>query len=269
MYNEIEILSLLDHPNIIKFFEFFEDERKYYIVTEVCNGGELFEQMVNKGKITEGDAAMVIKGILSSVNYLHKNDIMHRDLKPENILLENNMEFDQIKIIDFGSAAKFEDYEYSRFDEDIGQAYYKAPEVVAGKYGPKCDLWSIGVIAYILLSGIPPFNGANDSEIQKRAKSGKVTFTNTVWKSISDEAKDFITTILNKDQNRRPNAQKALSHPWIKKAEMIQRNNLDDNCAQDTLLNLEKFGASSKLKQATYAFIASQLLSKNEREHID
>ena len=168
LFNEINNLKDLDHPNILKMYEFFEDEKRYYIVTDICKGGELFDEIVARGKFSEQDASMLIKQVLSCVNYCHTNHIVHRDLKPENILLEQNKEFDQIKIIDFGTSLVFD--ENKKLDEKLGTPYYIAPEVLAKNYGPKCDIWSCGVIAYITLSGIPPFNGASDQEIMKKVK---------------------------------------------------------------------------------------------------
>ena len=210
---------------------------------------------------------MLLKQVLSCINYWHNNHIVHRDLKPENILLEQNKEFDQIKIIDFGTSLVFDDTK--KLDEKLGTPYYIAPEVLAKNYGSKCDIWSCGVIAYIVLSGIPPFNGASDQEIMKKVKLGKFSFQDAVWGNVSDDAKDFITQLLTKDQDKRPNAEQALQHPWILKVNELQRESLNTDMAMGALKNLQNFNAQSKLKQATYAFIASQLLSKQEKEDID
>lgn len=160
LFNEINNLKGLDHPNIVKMYQYFEDEKRYYIITDICKGGELFDEIIARGKFSENDAAKLIKQVLLCINYCHEKKIVHRDLKPENILLESNKDFDQIQIIDFGTSVFCDDKEY--LDEKLGTPYYIAPEVLAKKYGSKCDLWSIGVITYIILSGIPPFNGATD-----------------------------------------------------------------------------------------------------------
>lgn len=191
LFNEINNLKDLDHPNILKMFEFFEDEKRYYIVTDICKGGELFDEIVARGKFTENDAAVLMKQVLSCINYCHSNKIVHRDLKPENILLEQNKEFDQIKIIDFGTSLVFD--ENKKLDEKLGTPYYIAPEVLAKSYGPKCDIWSCGVITYIILSGNPPFNGASDQEIMKKVKKGDFSFQDPVWQNVTAEGKDFIT----------------------------------------------------------------------------
>jgi len=266
-FNEINILKDLDHPNILKMYEFFEDEKRYYIVTDICKGGELFDEIVARGKFSERDASLLMKQVLGCINYCHINHIVHRDLKPENILLEQNKEFDQIKIIDFGTSLVVD--EGKKLDEKLGTPYYIAPEVLAKNYGQKCDIWSCGVITYIVLSGIPPFNGASDQEIMKKVKIGKFGFTDPIWNNISDQAKDFITQLLTKDQNKRPTAEQALKHPWIEQANALTKENVSNDVAMSALTNLQNFNAQSKLKQATYAFIASQLLSKQEKEQID
>ena len=132
-----------------------------------------------------------MKQVLSCINYCHSNKIVHRDLKPENILLEQNKAFDQIKIIDFGTSLVFD--ENKKLDEKLGTPYYIAPEVLAKSYGPKCDIWSCGVITYIILSGNPPFNGASDQEIMKKVKKGDFSFQDPVWQNVTAEGKDFIT----------------------------------------------------------------------------
>ena len=267
LFNEINNLKDLDHPNILKMYEFFEDEKRYYIVTDICKGGELFDEIVARGKFSERDAAMLLKQILGCINYCHQNNIVHRDLKPENVLLEQNREFDQIKIIDFGTSLVFD--ESKKLDEKLGTPYYIAPEVLAKNYGSKCDIWSCGVITYIVLSGIPPFNGASDQEIMKKVKVGKFSFADQIWGSISETGKDFITQLLTKDQDKRPSAEQALQHPWIVQANEQSKESVTSDMAMGALTNLQNFNAQSKLKQATFAFIASQLLSKNEKEQID
>ena len=154
-----------------------------------------------------------MKQILSCINYCHKNKIVHRDLKPENILLEQNKEFDQIKIIDFGTSLVYDPNK--QLDEKLGTPYYIAPEVLNKNYGEKCDIWSCGVICYILLSGQPPFNGQSDQEIMKKVRAGAFTFDDKAWNNISDRCKDFITQLLTYKQEERPSAEFALQHPWI------------------------------------------------------
>ena len=197
MQSEINILRSLDHPNIVKIFEYFEDEKRYYIVQEHIQGGELFDEIIAKGKFNEKDAAVLMKQLLSCISYCHSHNIVHRDLKPENVLLEASKEFDQIKVIDFGTAQVFRKGEHLK--ETIGTPYYIAPEVLNHNYGKECDIWSLGVMAYIILSGLPPFNGGTDAEIMSSIKTGKFSFAPKVWTGISQQAKDFIKSMLTFD----------------------------------------------------------------------
>lgn len=242
-------------------YEFFEDEKRYYLVTEICKGGELFDEILQRGKFSERDGAVLMKQVLSCINYCHQNNIVHRDLKPENILLEQNKEFDAIKIIDFGTSLVYDPNK--NLDEKLGTPYYIAPEVLNKNYNSKCDIWSCGVISYILLSGMPPFNGQSDQEIMKKVRAGSFSFDDKVWNNISDNCKDFITKLLTYKQEERPTAAEALQHPWIVE---LSTTVVDEKSAQDALSNLKSFKVDSSMKQATFAFIASQLLSKQERD---
>ncbi len=167
------------------------------------------------------------------------NHIVHRDLKPENILLETNKEFDQIKIIDFGTSLVVKEGE--KLDEKLGTPYYIAPEVLNKNYGAKCDIWSIGVITYIILSGIPPFNGASDQEIMKKVKLGKFNFNDPSWKQISDQCKDFISALLTLDQNTRPSAEAALKHPFLASAVTAGKAAVNTEIAISSMKNLTSF----------------------------
>ncbi|KFH09363.1 calcium-dependent protein kinase CDPK3 [Toxoplasma gondii MAS] len=172
LLDEVAVLKQLDHPNIMKLYEFFEDKRNYYLVMEVYRGGELFDEIILRQKFSEVDAAVIMKQVLSGTTYLHKHNIVHRDLKPENLLLESKSRDALIKIVDFGLSAHFE--VGGKMKERLGTAYYIAPEVLRKKYDEKCDVWSCGVILYILLCGYPPFGGQTDQEILKRVEKGKV-----------------------------------------------------------------------------------------------
>ena len=138
---------------------------------------------------------------------------MHRDLKPENIMLEENKHFDSIKIIDFGTSVQFKPNEH--IHERLGTPYYIAPEVLNGDYGPKADIWSTGVIVYIMMTGCPPFNGEDDDAIMERIKTGKFKFHASQWKGMTKESQEFISHLLVKDPAKRPTAEEALQHPWL------------------------------------------------------
>lgn len=142
-------------------FEFFEDKKRYYVVSELCKGGELFEEIQRRKKFTEKDSAIILKQILTAVNHCHLQGICHRDIKPENIFLEDRQRLDHLKLIDFATATRFSEKNPFMHDS-IGTPYYIAPEVLDGKYTHKCDIWSVGVIAFLMLSGNPPFFGKNE-----------------------------------------------------------------------------------------------------------
>lgn len=262
MYLEVEILKKLIHPNIMQIFEFYEDKKNFYIITELCEGGELFDMIVNKGSFSEDEAAYVMKQLLSSINYIHTSNICHRDLKPENILLDtkkNNI----IKIIDWGTARFFE--KNKKMNKISGTPYYIAPEVLFEKYDEKCDIWSCGIIMYIMLCGYPPFNGENDDEILGKIKIGKFTFPEEEWDNVTDEARDLIKKMLTFNPNERYSASDCLNHSWFK-----QNNNkkLDKNFSIKCLNNMKKFHAERKLQQAALTYIVNHLLTKDEKNEL-
>ena len=254
--NEINNLKDLDHPNVLQMYEFFADDNHYYIVTELCSGGELFDEIINRGTFSERDAALLMSKLLACVNYCHQNNIVHRDLKPENILLEQDQGYDEFKLIDFGTSTRIDGYD-TKMSEIFGSPYYIAPEVLGKNYGPKCDVWSCGVIAYIMIGGKPPFNGNNDKEIMKAVKKGNYDFSAPEWESISEICQEFISMLLTLNPENRPTAGQAMEHAWIKEALNESKTKVDGVLATNALNNLRGFQAENKLKQATFAFIAS------------
>ncbi|CAG9313942.1 unnamed protein product [Blepharisma stoltei] len=256
---EIDILKSLDHPNIIRIYEFFEDPKRFYIVMEHCNGGELFEEILKRQSFGEVHAAQIVQQILSAVAYLHDRGIVHRDLKPENILLEERGDILNIKLIDFGTAVFLEKNKTIR--GALGTAYYIAPEVLTGYYNEKCDMWSIGVIIYILLSGVPPFDGKTDDDIIEKVKKGNYSFAGAAWRNISREAKDLISSLLCPPANRLT-APAALLHPWI--AANASRSLPSVQVMQSALSNLKGFHNNNKLRDAVQTFIATQCISQQD-----
>lgn len=210
MVNEIKILKLVDHPNIIKLYEVYEDERYIYLVMEYCRGGELIERIVEKSTFSEQEAANLMKKIFQAINHLHNQGISHRDLKPENILYTSKEPNAEIKLADFGLSSKFGE---DKMHSIVGTCYYIAPEVLRREYGPKCDIWSLGVIMYQLLCGKTPFVGKNIFEIFDNIKRSKFSFQGNLWDSVSGEAKDLIRKLLNKNHKKRLSAVRALNHP--------------------------------------------------------
>lgn len=261
---EIENLMLLDHPNILKLYEYYYDKKNLYIITDFCEGGELFDKIKDRnGYFSERDAATIIKAVLQAIAYCHSIGLVHRDLKPENILLEGN-DLDHIKIIDFGTSNLIN--QNQKLKERLGTAYYIAPEVLKKNYDEKCDLWSIGVIMFILLTGEPPFNGSNDEEILQNVKNGYVDFSTSIFQEISNEAKDLLSKLLEKVPSKRISAIEALEHPWIKN--LAPNSKMNKEVGKRVFENLRNFQADQKLQEAAVAFITNQLVTREETEEL-
>jgi len=219
----------------LKLFEYFEDEKNVYLVTEACRGGELFDRIIENEFFSEQTAAKIFKQIMQSINYCHNMGIAHRDLKPENFLFETKEADSDLKIIDFGLSkiispgttfhdtgltggkGKKQTRELDRMNTRAGTQNYISPEVLAGNYSIECDCWSAGCILYILLCGYPPFYGDDDQEILQMVAKGKFDFDGEEWDDISKEAKDLIKKLICKPE-KRLTAQEALEHKWFKKA---------------------------------------------------
>ncbi|KAJ6930084.1 CDPK-related kinase 5-like [Populus alba x Populus x berolinensis] len=213
---EVKILrALTGHDNLVHFYDAYEDHDNVYIVMELCEGGELLDKILARGgKYAEDDAKAVMIQILNVVAFFHLQGVVHRDLKPENFLFTSKDENSQLKAIDFGLSDFVKPDE--RLNDIVGSAYYVAPEVLHRCYGTEADVWSIGVIAYILLCGSRPFWARTESGIFRTVLKADPSFDETPWPSLSPEAKDFVKQLLNKDPRKRLTAAQALSHPWIK-----------------------------------------------------
>ena len=214
LFLEVNILSKLAHPNIMEIYEFYEDKANFYIVSELCKGGELFDKITEKGYFKEAEACPIMLQLVSAICYSHSNNIVHRDLKPENIMLDIVKESSPIiKLIDWGGARYFS--KNKKMSTIKGTPYYIAPEVIKEVYAEKCDIWSLGVIFYVLLCGYPPFNGDTDIEIMQNVQKGKFQFPVEEWGVISKEAKDLITKMLTYEPSKRISAKEVLLHPWF------------------------------------------------------
>ncbi|GMH29412.1 hypothetical protein Nepgr_031255 [Nepenthes gracilis] len=212
---EVQILrALTGHKNLVQFYDAYEDDDNVYIVMELCNGGELLDRILSRGgKYSEEDAKVVMVQILSAVAYCHIQGVVHRDLKPENFLFTSKVENAPLKAIDFGLSDYVKPDE--RLNDIVGSAYYVAPEVLHRSYGTEADMWSIGVIAYILLCGSRPFWARTESGIFRAVLKADPSFDELPWPSLSLDAVDFVKRLLNKDYRKRLTAAQALSHPWL------------------------------------------------------
>jgi calcium-dependent protein kinase len=255
MRREISILRTLDHPNIIKLYDVFEGNRHLHLVTELCTGGELFDRIIARGHYSEADAAVLVRKICDAVKHCHDRDICHRDLKPENFLFETPAEDAELKVIDFGLSRMDDGLSAGVMTTRVGTPYYIAPEVLGRHYDKSCDLWSIGVITYILLCGYPPFYGDTDPEIFASVRAGRYDFDSPEWTNVSAEAKDLISRLLLLDPSKRLTADEALRHPWLSGFAPSTEINLNSNIFS----SLKRFTGHNKLKKAALAVIADQM----------
>ena len=255
--NEINILRSMDHPGVLKIFEFYSNKDSYSIVTELCPGGELFQQIIKKGPFNEKYSAYIMYQLFSAINYCHNLNIAHRDLKPENILIvdKDQKNYPIVKICDFGTSTIFEKGAVQK--KLVGSSYYIAPEVLKKNYNEKCDIWSLGVIMYILLSARPPFGGRDDEAIMQRVAIGKYDLESPPFDELSNSALDLIRKLLNIDPNERITAEQALNHPWFKenKSQELYNQIKDKKTIKKLLENLKKYKKTSTIQETALAYL--------------
>ncbi|KAA8896120.1 ca/CaM-dependent kinase-1 [Sphaerosporella brunnea] len=216
VHDELKLLEQLHHPHIVAFHDWFESRDKYYIVTQLATGGELFDRICEYGKFTEKDASKIIRQVLDAVCYLHDNNIVHRDLKPENLLYLTSDADSSLVLADFG-IAKHLDSSDSMLNTMAGSFGYAAPEVMLKKgHGKAVDMWSLGVITYTLLCGYSPFRSESLPDLIEECSNGRVIFHERYWKEVSKDAKRFIGDLLQPNPEDRPTSKEALNHRWLK-----------------------------------------------------
>ena len=266
--NEIDILKTLSHPNIVKIYEFFDTALYYYLVTEYCKKGELFAYITNV--YNERQLSILFYQVFSGLCYLHEKKILHRDLKLENLMISEiekdivtGEEYFWIKIIDFGTAKIFHKNKTEK--AIIGSSYYIAPEVLKQKYNEKCDTWSVGVILYMTLVGVAPFDGKTDDEILRRIKIGKYNKHDERYVKHSEEVKDLVSRLLEKNIEKRLSAKEALNHPWFEK---FGGRHLFCNFKPEEIKpyieNLFHYKYNSKLQELVIAFLVHNLSNNDE-----
>ncbi|CAI9760900.1 unnamed protein product [Fraxinus pennsylvanica] len=254
---EIEIMHhLAGHPNVISIKAAYEDAVAVHVVMELCAGGELFDRIVKRGHYSEKQAAELTRTIVGVIEACHSLGVMHRDLKPENFLFVNEEEDSPIKTIDFGLSIFFKPGDI--FTDVVGSPYYVAPEVLCKCYGPEADVWSAGVMIYILLCGVPPFWGESEQEIFEEVLHGDIDFSSDPWPNISESAKDLVKKMLVRDPKRRLTAHEVLCHPWVQVDGVAPDKPLDSA----VLTRLTQFSAMDKLKKMALRVIAESLLEE-------
>lgn len=210
---EVEFLKECEHNNIIKLLDVYESNTSVYLVTELCSGGEVYERIAKRGRLSETEANSLAAQMVRAVRHMHSRGVVHRDLKPENFLYSSKASV-QIKLADFGFAKRFDG---RLLTEKVGTSYYVAPEVLRGSYTSSCDLWSLGAIAYAMLVGYPPYEGENDSEIMAKIQAEEVSFEGKEWNIISASAIDYVSRLLDRNPLTRMTAAEAEAHPWLKR----------------------------------------------------
>jgi len=253
---EVEIMRRIDHPTIVKLYDVFETEDKVYLVMELLTGGELFDRIVDVGHFSEKDAVEMTHKLVSAVMYMHEQGVVHRDLKPENMLMTDESKEAAVKITDFG-LSKITDGHSALMKTPCGTPGYIAPEVLHMKgYGREVDMWSIGVIVYILLCGFPPFYEEELPRLFATIMAGRYDFPSPWWDTVSADAKDLVNKLLVVDPKKRLTAEQVLKHPWIVSSAPAEAQ------LTEAVKSLKKYNAHRKLKKVTLGVIFNNKLGR-------
>ncbi|KAG6488874.1 calcium-dependent protein kinase 16-like [Zingiber officinale] len=259
---EVTIMRHLPRsPSIVSLREALEDDGAVHLVMELCEGGELFDRIVARGHYSERAAAVVMRTIVEVVQLCHKHGVIHRDLKPENFLFANKKENSPLKAIDFGLSIFFKTGEI--FSEIVGSPYYMAPEVLKRNYGPEIDIWSAGVILYILLCGVPPFWAETEQGVAQAILKGAIDFTRDPWPNVSESAKNLVQQMLEPEPKLRLTAKQVLEHSWLQNAKKAPNVPLGDVVKS----RLKQFSRMNRFKRRALRVIADHL-STEEVEDI-
>ena len=279
---EIEIMMRLDHPSILRLYDYFEDKKYVYLVLELCTGGELFDRIIASKYYNEDDARVIFKQMMKAIYYCHLNGVCHRDLKPENFIMVSKNDPFTLKVIDFGLSRTFNHNDISPQSPGIltqktldpnqstpnrgrrqtravlktkaGTPFYIAPEVLTGNYNEKCDVWSAGVILYILFCGYPPFYGENNKEILEAVKKGKLEFSSAEWKDKSKMATDLIKRMVI-NHEARLFADEVLKHPWMSS----KQAKIESSKVKEIFVNMREYSKLSLLRKTVIYFLARNM----------
>merc|ERR1719353_927148 len=263
MIDEIQLLAQMDHPNIVKLVEVFEDDLSVTMIMEVCSGGELFDSLAERGDYSQRDAAVLFQQMVSAVSYCHRMGVAHRDLKLENFVFSDRSKGQVLKLIDFGLSKKYSGGGIGRMKSLVGTGYYMAPEVLntkynkSIKYGEKCDVWSLGVILFMMLTGMPPFDGRDDREIMANVRAGNMTQVDPEEFDYP-QARDLLTNMLNVDASQRLSCEQVLKHPWFA---TFGSKSTTQRISQTVVKSMQQFGQLENLKKKALEAVTTLLNS--------
>ena len=268
---EIAILRTLDHMNILKLYEFYQDEKCYNLIMENCSEGDLLDKLQKEAPFNEYTACHIIYQVLSAVSYCHSNNIVHRDIKADCILIESSenvtikdkqITLYNIRLSEFNYARSFN--KKKKLSKKVGTSYYVAPEVLNRSYNEKCDVWSIGVLSFILLCGKPPFWGEDEKQIIEKVKAGEPDWRQDEWANISQEGQDFVKLLLTIKPSHRPSSSEALQNKWFKK--FLYKKPVNVEMVKDIYNNIVGFKTDPMMffQQATLAYMIHHLLEKED-----
>ncbi|CAM9143785.1 unnamed protein product [Ectocarpus sp. 12 AP-2014] len=251
-FREVEVMRQLDHPNICRLHAVYPTVEHLFMVMDLCEGGDLLTTYHFK---SERNAANIVLRVTNAVRYMHDRNIAHRDLKLDNILTDETKEGADVKLVDFGLSAHFKDFQLEH--DVVGTWVYMAPEVISGSHFPRtCDMWSIGVIAYLLLCGYPPFGGSSTAELKEQIQHGTYQFHHEAWSDISGKAKNFIKRLLVRNPQERMSAAEAQHHPWLNNHDPSGK---DSKLSKAAVHNLVNFRQTNALKKLALELVARSL----------
>jgi len=250
--NEITILQSLDHPNIVKAYEVYESKVNIYLVLENCGGGDLY----SRGPYSEKAAAKIVGKLLSAIVHMHEHGCTHRDIKCENVMFESKEMDAEIKLIDFGLSKKSKPGKSQYMTAGVGTIYTMAPEIFTGKYTSQVDLWSIGVMTFMILSSTKPFREKTRSKTKDKILAGDFSFHAEVWKNLSEESKEFVKSLITVSPTERLTGEQALKHKWLSEEFPLSERVPDDKVMEDIRQRIVDYGDVSLLKKMALMVIA-------------